>query len=116
MKRSRRVLSHHGSDCPDGPHKFRESRCVILTRIDRPGQLSEGWVSGDYAETMPMRLKAPGSTSERLYRKRHTFAAHLPTYYGGGFWEQVCLQALESAWKLPAGRLEDPHCTCGGLE
>ena len=29
--------------------------------------------------------------SERLYRKRHTFAADLPTYYGGGFWERVTI-------------------------
>ena len=91
MKRARRIISHHGSDCPDGPHPFKRSRCLILTRIDRPGQLSVAWISGDCAETMPMRAKAPGSTSERLYRKRHTFAADLPTYYGGGFWERVCL-------------------------
>jgi hypothetical protein len=32
--------------------------------------------------------------SERLYRKRHTFDASLPTWYGGGFWERVELGPL----------------------
>lgn len=108
MKRARRVISHHGSDCPDGPHNVREHRCLILTRIDRPGQLSEAWVSGDCAETMPMRAKIEAPwwdpdrveawpKSERIYRKRHRFAAHLPTYYGGGFWERVQLGPVEDA-------------------
>lgn len=92
MKRARRTISHHGSDCPSGPHKVREARCIILTRIDRPGQRSEAWVSGDCAETMPRHAtidRSPEYHSERLYRKRHTFAPELSTHYGGGFWEYV---------------------------
>lgn len=96
MKRARRVLSHHGSDCPLGPHNIRENRCLILTRIDRPDGTSEGWVSGDYQETMPMRAKDPGSQSERVYRKRHTFSADKPLYYGGAFWERVVIPAPEA--------------------
>ena len=96
MKRARRIISHHGSDCPDGPHNFREHRCLILTRIDRPGQKSEAWVSGDCAETLPMRCKDyEGAQSERLYRKRHTFDSTKTTYYGGGFWERVELKPIE---------------------
>jgi len=91
MKRARRVLSHHGSDCPDGPHPFKSNRCIILTRIDRPDGTSEAWCSGDCAETMPARLKTGPRKSERLYRQRHTFDAKLPTFYGGGFWERVTL-------------------------
>ena len=104
MKRSRRVLSHHGSDCPDGPHKFRESRCLILTRIDRPGQLSEGWISGDCQETCSRAWKlrqareidwpAGEVKSERIYRKRHTFDPKLPIWYGGGFWDRVEIAPL----------------------
>jgi hypothetical protein len=103
MKHCRRVLSHHGSDCPEGPHPIKGNRCLILTRIDRPGQPSEAWVSGDYAETGSMRWKqdqhpdaAPGDlVSERLYRKRHTFDASLPTHYGGQFWAYVELGPVE---------------------
>lgn len=77
MKRARRVISHHGSDCPDGPHPFRWNRCVILTRIDRPGQQSEAWASGDRSES-------------NVFRKhRHTFDASKPVHYGGGFWQRV---------------------------
>jgi hypothetical protein len=112
-KRARRILSHHGSDCPAGPHKIRDGRCIILTRVDRPGQRSIAWVSGDCAETMPMKHKAdqdptedpiadqaPGFwggyangeyVSERIYRKRHSFDPCLPTWYGGGFWERVAI-------------------------
>ncbi len=102
MKRCRRVISHHGSDCPEGPHNFREHRCLILTRIDRPGQKSEAWVSGDCAETMPLRCKDyEGAIGERLYRKRHTFDPRLPTWYGGGFWERVAIGPAEGV--EPAG-------------
>jgi hypothetical protein len=87
---------------------------VILTRVDRPGQRSIAWASGDCAETMPMSAKltrpngdpdpiidqAPGfwggyandeHVSERIYRKRHSFDPCLPTWYGGGFWERVAI-------------------------
>lgn len=95
-KRARRIISHHGSDCPNEPHNFREHRCLILTRIDRPGKPSEAWVSGDCAETLPMRCKDyEGARSERLYRKRHTFDATKTTYYGGGFWDRVELKPIE---------------------
>lgn len=84
MKRARRVISHHGSDCNDGPHNFRTSRCVILTRIDRPGQPSRAWASGDCAES-------------RAYKRHdHTFDAKLPTHYGGGFWQYVEIPPLET--------------------
>jgi len=92
MKRARRVISHHGSDCPEGPHPFKHSRCLILTRIDRKDGTSEAWVSGDCAETLPRRVKLdynPRAESERLYRKRHSFKGDLPVWYGGGFWERV---------------------------
>jgi len=69
---------------------------VILTRVDyADGRKSEAWVSGDYAETMPMRWKHyAGARSERLYRKRHAFDPKLPTWYGGGFWERVEIRPL----------------------
>jgi len=109
MKHCRRVISHHGSDCPDGPHNFRESRCIILTRIDRPGQLSEGWASGDCAETMPMRAKDyDGARSERLQRYRHTFRAELPLHYGGGFWERVTLPALQQSGPVKPWGIDGP--------
>lgn len=120
MKRARRVISHHGSDCPDGPHNFRQHRCIILTRIDRPGHPSEAWVSGDCAETMPMRSKIepawPGDPrppveewprSERLYRHRHTFDATKPTFYGGGFWERVSIPSPLCRCADHAGDAED---------
>lgn len=84
MKRSRRVLSHHGSDCPSTPHPIRQHRCIILTRIDHGDGTSTSWCSGDCAETMPYR-------GERVQRKRHTFAAEKPIYYGGAFWEAVMI-------------------------
>ena len=99
MKHCRRVLSHHGSDCPDGPHPIRGNRCLILTRIDRPGELSRGWVSGDCAETMPMYSESKqwdGAISERLKRKDHTFRSDLPLYYGGGFWNKVTIGPVTS--------------------
>lgn len=94
-KRARRMISHHGSDCPDGPHPFKSNRCLILTRIDypdQPGRKSVAWVSGDCAETMPRHATIDRSSeyhSERMYRKRHTFDPKLPTWYGGGFWDRV---------------------------
>jgi hypothetical protein len=84
---------------------------MILTRIDRPGERSRAWVSGDCAETMPMYAKIrrwddadddPGSgrvsdfRSERLKRKDHTFDPKLPTWYGGGFWEKVTIGPVQS--------------------
>ncbi len=30
--------------------------------------------------------------SERLYRKRHTFDATKPVWYGGGFWQRVSIE------------------------
>jgi hypothetical protein len=81
MKRARRVLSHHGSDCPSEPHPFRSGRCIILTRIDRPGELSRAWCTGDCAEG-------------RVYKRHdHTFDRRLPVWYGGGFWERVEITA-----------------------
>lgn len=81
-KRARRLLSHHGSDCPDGPHNIRENRCIILTRIDRPTRPSETWLTGDWSE------------GRVLQAKRHTFAPDLPVWYGGGFWQRVQLDPL----------------------
>lgn len=100
MKHCRRVLSHHGSDCPDGPHKIRGHRCMILTRIDRPGEVSRAWVSGDCAETMPRHAtidRSPEYRSERLKRKDHTFRPDLPVWYGGGFWEKVTIGPVDHA-------------------
>jgi hypothetical protein len=98
MKHCRRVISHHGSDCPDGPHSIRRHRCIILTRIDRPGEMSRAWISGDCAETMPMHLKGyDGAKSERLKRKDHTFKPNLPTWYGGGFWDKVTIGPADHA-------------------
>lgn len=96
-KHARRVISHHGSDCPDGPHNLRTSRCLILTRIDRPGERSRAWVSGDCAETMPRHAtieRSPDYHSERIQRKDHTFDPSLPTWYGGGFWQRVQIDPL----------------------
>jgi hypothetical protein len=105
MKHCRRVISHHGSDCPDGPHLFKQGRCMILTRIDRPGERSRAWVSGDCAETMPLRIRreqwaadpeyAAALPSERIQRKDHTFDPGRPTWYGGGFWERVSIGPIE---------------------
>lgn len=94
----RRVRSCHGSDCNDGPHSFRQSRCLILTRVDyRDGRPSVAWVSGDCAESSSMRFRREQwklepeeeMPSERIYRKRHSFDPKLPTWYGGGFWARV---------------------------
>lgn len=111
-KHCRRVISHHGSDCPTGPHNLRTHRCMILTRIDRPGERSRAWVSGDCAESMPQHARhvwhqtgcpnrygdddcsCERSPSERIKRKDHTFDPQLPTWYGGGFWERVTLEPL----------------------
>jgi hypothetical protein len=76
-KRVRRVLSHHGSDCPMTPHAVRGHRCIILTRVDRPDGTSEAWVTGDDQE------------GRRFKYGQHTFASTKPTFYGGGFWERV---------------------------
>jgi hypothetical protein len=114
-KTARRVISHHESDCPNGPHNFRDHRCLILTRIDRRGEPSRAWVSGDCQETIARYTRRqwaeeddpynerPDLTerewrdrkSERIQRKDHTFARNLPTWYGGGFWEKVTIAAPE---------------------
>jgi hypothetical protein len=106
----RRVRSCHGSDCPLGPHKLRESRCLILTRVDyADGRPSEGWVSGDCQESSSraarlQRVREYDSEleiqSERLQRQRHTFDPGKPLVYGGGFWEKVVIPALPA---LPKG-------------
>jgi hypothetical protein len=84
MKRARRIRSCHGSDCSLGPHPFRQNRCIILTRIDRPDGTSEAWVTGDCQEG-------------RLFQhRRHTFDSSLPTWYGGGFWERVSIGPPEA--------------------
>lgn len=100
-KHCRRVISHHRSDCPDGPHTVKGHRCIILTRIDRPGERSRAWVSGDHAESTSLQWRreqwaadpayAATLKSERLQRKDHTFDPRLPTWYGGGFWERVAI-------------------------
>ena len=103
----RRVLSHHGSDCPEGPHPVKGHRCIILTRVDyRDGRPSQAWVSGDHAETIGRACRrrwaeedgAPemyadwaDRPSERVQRKRFTLAADKPAVYGGGFWERVSI-------------------------
>ena len=81
MKRARRIISHHGSDCPSTPHAFREGRCIILTRVDHPGRPSVAWLTGDCQE------------GRRFQHRRHEFDATQPVTYGGGFWERVSLPA-----------------------
>ena len=107
MKRCRRILSHHGSDCPDGPHRMKDARCIILTRIDRPNQLSEAWLTGDWTES---RIRQA---------KRHTFSPLKPVWYGGGFWNRVRLEppaatprANHNPTRIPADGSQ-PICQCG---
>ena len=102
----RRVRCCHGSDCPTGPHKLRQSRCFILTRVDyADGRPSEGWLSGDYQETIGRACRRrwaengeawaadwAETPSERVQRKRHTFDPSKPLVYGGGFWERGILE------------------------
>ncbi|HET9256311.1 MAG TPA: hypothetical protein VFO16_14090 [Pseudonocardiaceae bacterium] len=94
MKRCRRVLSHHGSDCDLTSHSIRSNRCIILTRIDHKDGTSEAWLSGDCQE------------GRRFQYKRHRFAGHLPVFYGGGFWEKVEIPPLA----------ETPAVTVSGTE
>jgi hypothetical protein len=72
---------------------------MILTRIDRPGQRSRAWVTGDRAESCSIAFRRAGLAdpdlhelkSEYVQRKDHTFDPALPTWYGGGFWEKVSI-------------------------
>lgn len=57
--------------------------------------------SGARAESMPLGIRrdqwasdpeyAAQLKSERIQRKDHSFDPRLPTWYGGGFWDQVAI-------------------------
>jgi hypothetical protein len=80
----RRVVSHHGSDCSALAHKLRDSRCVVVERIDYPQiRKSFGRVVGD---------KQEGWKAMKL----REIAWDKPWCYGGGFWERVDIQSLVS--------------------
>lgn len=72
---------------------------MILTRIDRPGQASDCWVSGDRAESCSIKFRRqqwpaehwPEMKSEIIQRKRFELDASKTAYYGGGFWEAVTI-------------------------
>lgn len=77
---------------------------MILTRIDRPGERSVCWVTGDRAESCSIAFRrsqwadgGPEMRSEIVQRKRFELAPDKTAYYGGGFWEKVTIGPAESA-------------------